>query len=167
MYAIVRTSGKQYRVAAGDVIVLDHHLGKEGETVELSDVLMVGDGDKVEVGTPLVAKACVRAEVLEQGRAEKVLVFKRKRRQGYMRKNGHRQDKTVLKIAEIQTASGVSKAPAAAKKAAQPKAAPKEEVKAEKTASAKKETKAAASKTEKKAPAAPKKKAAPAKKDAK
>jgi len=103
MFAVIRTGGKQYKVAPNDVIKVERLAGAAGEIVELGEVLMLGDGDKVTVGSPLVGGACVGASVLAQSQSDKVLVFKKKRRHNYRRKNGHRQDLTVLRITEILT----------------------------------------------------------------
>ncbi|NJM49478.1 MAG: 50S ribosomal protein L21 [Sphingomonadales bacterium] len=138
MFAIVRTGGKQYRVAAGDKIAVEKLPGEAGDKVSLDDVLLAGEGDK-----PADTKGLsVSAEIIAQERGEKIIVFKKKRRHNYRRKQGHRQSLTLLRIL------GVGKE--AAKPAAKKEAAPKAEAKAEKAAPAKK-------------PAA--KKAAPAKKD--
>jgi large subunit ribosomal protein L21 len=102
MFAIIRTGGKQYKVASGDVIAVEKLAGDPGATVELAEVLMVGDGADVSTGTPLVAGASVSAELVEHRRADKIIVFKKKRRQNYRRKNGHRQHQTVLRITEIR-----------------------------------------------------------------
>ena len=101
MYAIVRTGGKQYQVAAGDTLRVEKLQGEVGDTVELSDILLVADGDDVKIGQPVVDGAKVVAKIAEQGRAKKVLVFKKKRRKGYKVKRGHRQPYTALKIEEI------------------------------------------------------------------
>ena len=102
MYAVIRTGGKQYRVAEGDVIKVERLAGEAGETLTLGDVLLVGkDGGDVTVGAPTVAGASVTATLLEQARAPKILVFKKRRRQNYRRKNGHRQDLSVLRITGI------------------------------------------------------------------
>ena len=114
MFAVVKTGGKQYRVAKDDVIRVEKLTAEPGEKIALSDVLMIDDGDKKTVGAPLIEGAAVEAEVVDQMRAKKIIVFKKKRRQNYRRKNGHRQNQTVLKILEIK-ASGATKA--AAKKA--------------------------------------------------
>jgi large subunit ribosomal protein L21 len=103
MFAVIRTGGKQYRVAPNDVIKVERLPGTAGEIVELAEVLMLGDGDKVTVGAPLIGGACVGASVIAQGKSDKVLVFKKKRRHNYRRKNGHRQDLTILRITEILT----------------------------------------------------------------
>jgi len=102
MFAIIRTGGKQYKVASGDVIAVEKLAGDPGATVELAEVLMVGDGADISTGTPLVAGATVSAELVEHRRADKIIVFKKKRRQNYRRKNGHRQHQTVLRITEIR-----------------------------------------------------------------
>ena len=101
MYAIIRTGGKQYQVAAGDTLRVEKLRGEVGETIELSDVLLVADGDEVKVGQPVVEGARVVAKIAEQGKAKKVLVFKKKKRKGYQVKNGHRQQFTALTIEEI------------------------------------------------------------------
>lgn len=134
MYAVIRTGGKQYKVAKNDVISVERLTGAPGEILELSDVLMLGDGTAVTVGAPLVAGACVGAAVLEQAKGEKILIFKKNRRHNYRRKNGHRQNLTVLRITEILTDGkkpdktpivAEAKAPAGEKKAGAKKAAAK------------------------------------------
>jgi large subunit ribosomal protein L21 len=104
MYAIVRTGGKQYQVAQGDQLRVESLAGNVGETVELDDILLVADGEKVQIGKPQVAGAKVTATIVEQGKAKKVLVYKKKRRQGYEVKNGHRQQYTALRIDGISAA---------------------------------------------------------------
>jgi large subunit ribosomal protein L21 len=101
MYAVIKTGGKQYKVAQGDVIRVEKLAGEKGQTIELTQVLAVGEGDKATLGRPMVAGAKVTAEVVEQARAAKILVFKKRRRQNYRRRAGHRQDLTVLKITAI------------------------------------------------------------------
>ncbi|MDH3349016.1 MAG: 50S ribosomal protein L21 [Desulfobulbaceae bacterium] len=101
MYAIIRTGGKQYQVAAGDTLRVEKLQGAVGDSVELSDVLMVVDGETVKVGQPVVDGAKVTAKIAEQGRAKKVIIFKKKRRQGYRLKRGHRQHFTALTIENI------------------------------------------------------------------
>jgi len=103
MYAVIRTGGKQYKVAKDDIISVERLTGAPGEILEFNDVLMLGDGATITVGAPLVAGACVGAAVLEQAKGEKILIFKKKRRHNYRRKNGHRQNLTVLRITEILT----------------------------------------------------------------
>ncbi len=101
MYAIVRTGGKQYQVAPGDSLRVEKLAGEVGDTVELNDVLLVADGEDVKIGQPVVEGAKVSARIVEQGKAKKVLVFKKKRRKGYKVKRGHRQLYTALEINEI------------------------------------------------------------------
>jgi len=102
MFAVIRTGGKQYKVAQNDVIAVEKLAGEPGATIELGEVLMVGDGADISTGTPLVTGASVSAELVEHRRADKIIVFKKKRRQNYRRKNGHRQHQTVLRITEIR-----------------------------------------------------------------
>ena len=97
MFAVVRTGGKQYRVAAGDKIAVEKLAGEAGDTITLGDVLLAGDGE----GLKDVAKVAVSAEIIAQAKSEKVIVFKKRRRHNYRRKNGHRQHQTVLKILSI------------------------------------------------------------------
>ena len=112
MFAVVRTGGKQYRVAAGDKIAVEKLAGEAGETITLGDVLLAGDGE----GLKDAGKVAVSAEIIAQAKSEKVVVFKKRRRHNYRRKNGHRQQLTLLRILSV----GDSKAPA--KKAAAAKA---------------------------------------------
>ncbi|PCI33869.1 MAG: 50S ribosomal protein L21 [Alphaproteobacteria bacterium] len=143
MFAVVKTGAKQYKVAAGDVIKVEKLDGEAGTTITLDHVLMVGTDKGVEVGSPTISGTVVTAEILEQSRAAKIIIFKKKRRQNYRRKNGHRQHQTVLRILEIGAASAKKAAPkkaakaadkpvaekAAAKKPAAKKAAPKKTTK--------------------------------------
>ena len=121
MYAIIKTGGKQYRVAPEDVITVEKLAGEPGDTVVISEVLMVADGDGVQIGSPFVDGASVACELVEQTRGPKIIIFKKKRRKHYRRKKGHRQDLTVLKVTEILTGgkkpSGKKATP---KKAAKP-----------------------------------------------
>ncbi|MEY4160010.1 MAG: ribosomal protein [Pseudomonadota bacterium] len=135
MFAVVRTGGKQYRVAAGDKIAVEKLAGEAGETITLSDVLLAGDGGEIKDAAGVV----VSAEIIAQAKSEKVVVFKKRRRHNYRRKNGHRQQLTLLRImavgAEAKKAApkkvAAEAAPAAeaeakpAKKAPAKKAAPK------------------------------------------
>ncbi|NBC32021.1 MAG: 50S ribosomal protein L21 [Alphaproteobacteria bacterium] len=115
MYAVVRTAGKQYRVAAQDKIFVDMLVGQPGETVAFDDVLMLGGDDGVTVGSPTIAGARVEAEVVEHTRGPRLTVFKKRRRKNSRRKNGHRQDRTVLKVLQIVGAgSAASPEPEAA-----------------------------------------------------
>ena len=106
MFAVIRTGGKQYKVAKDDVISVEKLTAEPGATVELGEVLMIGEGADVAAGTPLLDGASVSATVLEQRRADKVIVFRKKRRHNYRRKKGHRQQQTVLRITEIRSAAG-------------------------------------------------------------
>lgn len=97
MFAIVKTGGKQYRVAKDDIIRVEKLEADAGATVTFEEILMIGD----KIGAPLVSGAKVTAQVLEQTKGDKIIVFKKKRRQNYRRKNGHRQNHTVLKITGV------------------------------------------------------------------
>ena len=102
MFAVVKTGGKQYRVTPGDVVVVEKILGNPGDKIKLDHVLMVGeDGQSPEIGFPLVGNNAVNCLILEQSRSAKILVFKKKRRKGYKRTKGHRQDHTVLRVLDI------------------------------------------------------------------
>jgi len=101
MFAVIKTGGKQYRVAAGDVLKIEKLDVAIGEQVELGEVLLLGKGDSIKVGTPVVAGAIVRGEVKEQGRAAKVIAFKKRRRQNSKRTRGHRQQLTTIRITDI------------------------------------------------------------------
>jgi large subunit ribosomal protein L21 len=103
MFAVIKTGGKQYRVAANDQITIEKLIGSAGETVAFEHVLMLVDGDSATVGAPFVAGASVAAEIVEQGRGDKVISFKKRRRQNSKRKRGHRQDLTVVRITDILT----------------------------------------------------------------
>src|SRR4051812_49884281 len=128
MYAVIRTGGKQYKVAANDVITVEKLPAEAGSVVQLSEVLMVG-GEKNTVGAPLVTGAVVTATVLDQIKGDKVIIFKKKRRHNYRRKKGHRQLGTVLRIGGIFTEgqkpdlTAAAAKPKAEKKAAAPKKA--------------------------------------------
>lgn len=160
MFAIVRTGGKQYRVAAGDKIAVEKLPGEAGDTVTLDDVLLAGDGGEIKDSKGLL----VSAEIIAQERSEKVVVFKKRRRHNYRRKQGHRQSITLLRIMAVGDVKAPKKeaakaAPAVEAKEEAVKAAPKKETakkEAPKKAAEKAETKPAAKK------AAPKK-AAPKK----
>jgi large subunit ribosomal protein L21 len=101
MFAVIKTGGKQYRVAANDVLNVEKLEGAEGDIVEFGEVLAVGVGEKAEFGAPLVAGAMVTAEIVRQLRDRKVLSFKKRRRQNSKRKRGHRQHLTAIRVAEI------------------------------------------------------------------
>ena len=110
MYAVIKTGGKQYKVASGDTIKIEKIAGEEGKEVVFNEVLALGE----TVGKPLVKGASVKAVVLKQAKDEKIIVFKKKRRQNYRRKNGHRQQITLVKITNIVKAAKVEKAEAKA-----------------------------------------------------
>lgn len=163
MFAVIRTGGKQYRVAPNDIIEIEKIAGKPGDIVELSEVILLGGDGGPKTGSPTIAGALVAAEVIEQRRADKIVVFKKKRRKNYRRTKGHRQALTALRITEILT-DGKKPSKAAPKpepkKAAKP--APEAKAKSEaKPAPKKAETKQAAKKPARKAAAK-----APAKKPA-
>ncbi len=125
MFAVVRTGGKQYRVAAGDKIAVEKLAGEAGETITLGDVLLAGDGGEVKDAKGVV----VSAEIIAQAKSEKVIVFKKRRRHNYRRKNGHRQQITLLRIlnvgAEAKKAAPKQEAAPVAEKAAAEKPAAK------------------------------------------
>ena len=100
MYAVIKTGGKQYKVAAGDILRIEKLEGSVGDTVELGEVLMLG-GETTAIGTPLLANVTVTGKIVEQGKDKKVLVFKHKRRKNSRKLNGHRQPRTVLQIEKI------------------------------------------------------------------
>ena len=130
MYALVKTGGKQYRVAKDDTILVERIAADEGAEVILNDIVMLADGDKVTIGTPKVEGAAVRATVMRQTRGPKIIIFRRKRRKNHRRTQGHRQDLTLLRINDIaedakKLAPSKLAAKTAAKKAAAKKPAPK------------------------------------------
>ena len=127
MFAVIKTGGKQYRVAADDLLQVEKIKGEPGEIVQFGEVLVVG-GDSATLGTPTVAGASVAAEVVEQGRGPKVIAFKKRRRKNSRRKRGHRQEFTLVRITEILT-DGAKPSKAAAKP--KPKRAPKPKAAAE------------------------------------
>ncbi|MCF8032746.1 MAG: 50S ribosomal protein L21 [Desulfarculaceae bacterium] len=101
MYAVIATGGKQYKVEAGQVLRLEKLAGEVGETVELAPVLMLGGEGEPTIGQPYVEGASIKATILEQGKAKKITVFKKKRRKGYQVKRGHRQHFTAVRINDI------------------------------------------------------------------
>jgi len=129
MFAVIRTGGKQYKVAKNDVIFVEKLPAEAGAAIELDDVLMVGDEAGITAGTPELGGVHVAATVLEQTRDDKVIVFKKKRRHNYRRKNGHRQHLTVLRITDIVTGTAehaaVEAAPTPAEADAEATAKPK------------------------------------------
>ena len=119
MYALVKTGGKQYRVAKDDTILVERIAADEGAEVILNDIVMLTDGDKVTIGTPKVEGAAVSATVMRQTRGPKIIIFRRKRRKNHRRTQGHRQDLTLLKINDIaEDAKKLAPAKPAAKTAA-------------------------------------------------
>lgn len=102
MFAVIKTGGKQYRVAADDTITVMHLAGNPGDAITFDTVLMVGDGAASKVGTPAIDGASVAGEIVEQARTRKIIAFKKRRRKDSKRKRGHRQDLTIVKIKEIR-----------------------------------------------------------------
>ena len=145
MYAVIATGGKQYRVVKDDIIDIERIEGDVGKKISFDEVLLVGEGEKIECGTPLLKSAKVDAEIVDQFRGKKLVVFKMKRRKGWRRKQGHRQELTKVKITKIAGDKPE-------KKAAAPKAEKKVEKPAEEKAK-KAPAKTTKAKTEKKAPA--------------
>ena len=154
MFAVVRTGGKQYRVAAGDKIAVEKLAGEAGETITLGDVLLAGEGDKIADA----AKVTVSAEIIAQAKSEKIVVFKKRRRHNYRRKAGHRQQMTLLRITDV--GEGTKKAAAPKKEAAEKKAPAKKEAAPKKEAAEKAPAKKAPAKKAAAKKAAPKKEAA-------
>ncbi|ABR61832.1 50S ribosomal protein L21 [Sinorhizobium medicae] len=115
MFAVIKTGGKQYRVAANDVITIEKLDGAAGDKIEFTEILMVGAGADATIGAPFVEGAVVSAEVVDHGRAKKVIAFKKRRRQNSKRTRGHRQHHTIVRILDIAAAGG--KAKKASKKA--------------------------------------------------
>jgi large subunit ribosomal protein L21 len=101
MYAVVKTGGKQYRVEEGDIIKIEKVDGEVGQAVELGEVLLIGNSQELKIGQPLVPNAKIVANIVDQGKAKKIIVFKSKKRKGYRKKQGHRQMFTGLKISKI------------------------------------------------------------------
>lgn len=158
MYAVIKTGGKQYKVAPDDIIQVEKLAGSAGDKVQFTDVLMVGGEGEPMIGTPLVDGAKVTAELVDQMRSRKIIVFKKKRRKNYRRTHGHRQDLTLLRITEIAAGGKTAKAAAAAKPKAKKKdKAPEAEAKAAPEVKAEEAPKAEAPKK------APEKKAEPKK----
>jgi len=103
MYAVVASGGKQYKVQEGDVLRIEKIDGDVGASVAFDNVLMVSDGESVKLGQPIVENAAVHAQIIEQGKARKIIVFKYKRRKRYRRTQGHRQQFTAVRIDRIDT----------------------------------------------------------------
>ncbi|PHR52491.1 MAG: 50S ribosomal protein L21 [Robiginitomaculum sp.] len=155
MFAVIKTGGKQYKVAKDDVLVLERLDGAEGEVISFGEVLMMGTDGKVTIGEPMIDGAQVQAELLETRKGKKITVFKKKRRKNYKRTKGHRQMETVVRITDILAKGDKPTAKKAAAKPAAKKAAPKADAPKAKPAAKKEEPKKAAPKK-----AAPKKAAA-------
>jgi len=124
MYAIVNIAGKQYKVAEGDKLQVARLSSEIGDKVNFDNVLLTDDGKDIKIGKPAVKGAVVSAEILEHGRLKKILVYKKKRRKGYQRKNGHRQDFSSIMVNSIKISTPTKKAPA--KKTATTKTTKKE-----------------------------------------
>lgn len=137
MYAVIRTGGKQYRVAPDEILNIEKISGEVGDVVQISEVLMIGGEGDPSIGSPLIDGASVAAEVIEQGRDKKIIVFKKKRRHNYRRKAGHQQDITTIRITEILT-DGKAPKKVKAKKADDQKQADKPSAKTSDTTKAKK-----------------------------
>jgi large subunit ribosomal protein L21 len=102
MKAVISTQGKQFSVTEGDILFVDRYVGSStGDVIEIKDVLVIGEGASAIIGAPVLSGASVGAKILENKRAKKVMIFKKKRRKGYQRKRGHRQELSVIKIEEI------------------------------------------------------------------
>jgi large subunit ribosomal protein L21 len=104
MFAVVKTGGKQYKVSKDDKLIVEKIEGDDGSAITLDNVLFVFDGKKATIGEPAVAGAIVKAKIIRQTRGEKVVVFKKRRRQNYRRKAGHKQDLTLIQITDIKAA---------------------------------------------------------------
>jgi large subunit ribosomal protein L21 len=103
MKAIIRTQGKQFVVKEGDILFVDRYINSSaGDEISIGEILVLGEGNDAKIGTPLVDGASVRAKILENKRAKKVMIFKKKRRKGYQRKRGHRQELSVIRIESIE-----------------------------------------------------------------
>ena len=109
MYAVIRTGGKQYKVAQNDVLRVEKLAGDPGSKVTFSEVLALGDEKSVTLGAPLVKGASVAAEVLEQEKSDTIIVFRKKRRQNFRRKQGHRQEQTLLRVTDISSGGKAKK----------------------------------------------------------
>src|ERR1700754_2763768 len=144
MFAVIKTGGKQYRVEQDQEIVIEKLEGEAGDTLVFGEVLMIGDGDKINIGAPLIAGAQVVGEVVDQTRSAKVITFKKKPRNTYRRKLGHRQHQTVIKITEILAKGGAVAKKSERKPEPKAEAAPKAKAAAKKPAAKKAPAKKAA-----------------------
>ncbi|MBI5887179.1 MAG: 50S ribosomal protein L21 [Deltaproteobacteria bacterium] len=102
MQAVIKTGGKQYRVAEGDTLRVEKLIGEAGSSIEFSEVLSVGEGDSIKIGSPTVAGATVIGQIVSHGKAKKLIVFKKRKRKGFARKHGHRQMFTSVKIQQVK-----------------------------------------------------------------
>ena len=153
MYAVIKTGGKQYRVAANDKILIEKLEGAAGDRVNFTEVLMVSNGGTVDIGAPFLSGATVVGEIEKQARGPHIIIFKKRRRKHYRRRNGHRQDLTAVTITEILTGGAKPSAKAKAKPEAKVEAKPE----AAAVAAAPVVEAAAAETKPKKAPAKPRK----------
>ncbi|MDD8030844.1 MAG: 50S ribosomal protein L21 [Acidobacteriota bacterium] len=131
MFAVIKTGGKQYRVKEGDILSVENLEAEPGQVVNFDQVLLLEDGDKIQVGAPFLEKALVKAEIVENYKGEKVIVFKKKRRKGYRRKKGHRQLLSKVKITGIYPGEQASQEEKEAMTPAPPKPTAKAKAKSE------------------------------------
>lgn len=124
MFAVIKTGGKQYKVAPNDIIMVEKLMGASGDSIEFTNVLMVGQGEAINVGSPLIVGTTVHGTILDQIRDDKIIVFKKKKRHNYRRKKGHRQSLTVVQITDILSGGQAPKVKAGAPKPAVEKATP-------------------------------------------
>ena len=148
MFAVIKTGGKQYRVKEGDILSIEKLEAEQGQTINFDQVLLLEDGDNIQVGAPYLEKAVVKAEVLEAYKNEKVIVFKKKRRKGYRRTKGHRQLLTKVKIAGIYSDGGKVEAEKSAVKVASKKTRKTEAAESEGKATVKKSARTRVAKKE-------------------
>jgi len=158
-YAVLKSGGKQYKVSAGDVILVEKILGESGSKITFEDIVMMGEGAQIHIEESELKAASVTGEVIEQTRGPKLIIFKKKRRQNYRRKKGHKQDLTAIRIKSIDLKKSITKNTLEAKKVDAKPAAKKDSIKvaapkkpATKTTAKKNTTKTTVKKTAKKAP---------------
>ena len=156
-YAVLKSGGKQYRVSAGDVILVEKIIGDSGSKVTFEDIIMMGEGSKIHMEKNELKAASVTGEVIEQTRGPKLLVFKKKRRHNYRRKQGHKQNITNLKILSINSSKGKAKSSDEKEKEKTPKKATPKKAAPKKTATKSKKSEDKPKKTDKKAKSEPKK----------
>ena len=158
MYAIIQTGGKQYRVTENQIIQIEKIPGKEGDHVQFAEVLAIESEKGINIGTPYLKDMKISAEILEQKKDKKILIFKKKRRHNYRRKKGHRQNLTTLRIMDVSGKGEIKKMPAKTKKTITPKQETKSAKPATPPAPQKKESKAAKPSATKNTPASQSKK---------